>query len=120
MVTLWNDKSYHLTNDCLPVRAWLRQPIQQLNKVSEGRRPEHLLNTPKDSTQPTIASNYIYGVISQKYATDHFEIQQTIKRWTVHDRRARVPTQVHMYSMKQQGCYHCDVTVVAFQTKQCP
>ena len=47
IVTLWNDKSYDLTKSCLRVRAWRRQPShQQLDKVVEGRRPKHLLNTP--------------------------------------------------------------------------
>ena len=43
-VTLWNDKSYDFTNNCLPKRAWRHQPNQPLNKVSDGRRPELLLN----------------------------------------------------------------------------
>ena len=102
------------------MRAWLRQLIQLLDKVSEGWRPEHLLNTPKDSTQPTIASNDIYGVISQKYATDHFDIQQIINQLTMHDRCAGVPAQVLAYFMKQQGSYHCDVTVVGFGTMHRP
>ena len=41
----------------------------------------------KDPTQPSVAPNYIYGVISRKCATDHFEIQQTMDRFTVHDPR---------------------------------
>ena len=46
-MTLWNDKSYDFINNCFPVLGWRRQPIQQLDKVSEGQRPEHLLNTPR-------------------------------------------------------------------------
>ena len=46
-VMLWNDISYDFTNNCLPVSAWQCQPSEQLDKVSEGRMPEHLLNTPR-------------------------------------------------------------------------
>ena len=56
---------------------------------------------PKDSTQPTMASNSIYGVISRKYATDHIEIQQIINQLMVHDRRTGAPAQVRAYSMKR-------------------
>ena len=41
---LWNYKSNDLPKNGLPTRAWRRQPSHQLDKVSEGRRPEHLLN----------------------------------------------------------------------------
>ena len=43
-VKLWNYKSNDLPVNGLPTRMWSRQPIHQLEKVSEGRRPEHLLN----------------------------------------------------------------------------
>ena len=56
-MTLWNDELYDLTNHCLPVRAWRRQPSQQLDKVPERRRPDHLLNTPK--TPPNLQSRPI-------------------------------------------------------------
>ena len=39
----------------------------------------------KDPTQPSVAPNYIYGVISRKCATDHSKFQQTMDRFTVHD-----------------------------------
>ena len=44
IVKLWNYKSNDLPKNGLPSRAWRRQPSHQLDKVSEGRRPEHLLN----------------------------------------------------------------------------
>ena len=43
---LWNHKSNDLLKNGLPMRAWRRQPSHQLDKVSEGRRLEHLLNNP--------------------------------------------------------------------------
>ena len=99
MLTLWNDKSKGFA-DYVPLRAWRCQPSQQIDKVSEGQRPEYLLNAP--STLPTtIAFNYIYGVISRTYATDSFEIQQIINWLTVHDWRVGASAQVHAYSMKQ-------------------
>ena len=73
---LWNEKSHDFTNDCL-------------------------FNTPKDSAQPTTAPNFIYGVISRNYVTDHFKIQQIINRLTVYDRRAGDLAQVRACSIKQ-------------------
>ena len=64
-----------------------RQPRHHLDKVIEGRRLEHLLNTHEDCPHPKIASNYIYGVIQQKYATNRIEVLQIINRLTARDRR---------------------------------
>ena len=56
---------------------------------------------PKQSTQSPMASNDIYEVISPKYATDHFEIQEIINRLTVDDRRVVASAQVRAYTMRQ-------------------
>ena len=42
IVKLWYYKSNNLPKNGLPTRAWRRQPSHQLDKVYEGRRPEHL------------------------------------------------------------------------------
>ena len=47
IVKLWNYKSNDLPKNGLPMCAWHCQSSYQLNKVSEGRRPEHLLNNPR-------------------------------------------------------------------------
>ena len=65
-----------------------------------GLKAGAFIEYPKDSTQLTIAPNYIYVVISQKYATNHFEVQQIINQLMVHDHRFRTPAQVHAYSIK--------------------
>ena len=44
IVKLRKYTSNDLPKNGLPTRAWRRQPSHQLDKVSEGRRPEHLLN----------------------------------------------------------------------------
>ena len=44
IVKLWNYKFNDLPKNGLPTRAWRRQPSHQLDKVSDGRRPEHLVN----------------------------------------------------------------------------
>ena len=46
-VALWNDKTFDFTNTCLPASSWWCQPSQQLDKVSEGLRYDHFLNTPR-------------------------------------------------------------------------
>ena len=90
-MTIWNDQSFDFTDKCLP---WPRQQSQQPDMVS-GVSIEYQ----NESIQPTVASSFIYVVISWKYVTDHFEIPQTINRLMAQDRRAGA--QVNAYSMKQ-------------------
>ena len=80
------------------MRTWRHQSSQQLDKVPEGRRPEHLLNTPR-----TLPNLQLHAIIYMEllHATDHFEIQQIINQFTVLDRHARAPAQVRTHSMKQ-------------------
>ena len=57
------------------------------------------IERPKDGNQSTIAFNYIYWIISQKYATDRYAIQQLINGLTPYDHRA--PAQFRVYTVRQ-------------------
>ena len=111
---LWNDKSIDFSNLCLPVRARAKPAEATARKSVRGPKLRAFIEYPRDSTQRTEAPNYIYRVISRKYGTYHFQIQQIINRLTVHDCLTGAPAQVRAYSIKRS--YHCDVTVAALET----
>ena len=62
IVKLWNYKSNDLPKNGIPTRAWRRQPIHQLDKVSEGRRPEHLLNNTETVPKLQLRSSIYMGL----------------------------------------------------------
>ena len=84
---LWNYKSNDLPANDLPTRAWSRQPSHQLDKVSEGQRPEHLLNNPGLYLTYNCAPQYIWGYFAEMWNKSHW-ILQRIYRLTVCNRRA--------------------------------
>ena len=86
-VKLWNYKSNDLPANGLPTRAWSRQPSHQLDKVSEGRRPGHLLNNPGLYLTYNCHPQYIWGYFAEKWNKSHW-ILQRIYRLTVCNRRA--------------------------------
>ena len=86
-VKLWNYKSNDLPANGLPTRAWSRQPSHQLDKVSEGRRPEHLLNNPGLYLTYNCHPQYIWGYFAEKWNKSHW-ILQRIYRLTVCNSRA--------------------------------
>ena len=45
----------------------------------------------------------MYGVVSRIYATDHFEIQEMIKRLTVHDLRTGLPLRSARFPRNDNG-----------------
>ena len=70
-------------------RARMATPTKPKDRLCvRGPKARPFIEHTKDSIQPAIASNYICGVISHKYVTDRFEIQQIINRFIAHDRRA--------------------------------
>ena len=84
---LWNYKSNHLPANDLPTRAWSRQPSHQLDKVSEGRRSDNLLNNPGLYLTYNCAPQYIWGYFAEMWNKSHW-ILQRIYRLTVCNRRA--------------------------------
>ena len=81
IMKLWNYKSNDLPKNGLPTRAWLRQPWRQLDKVSEGRRPGHLLNDPWIVLNLQLLSLNIYGVNAQKCVTNRIESYKESIEW---------------------------------------
>ena len=86
-VKLWNYKSNDYPANGLPMRAWSPQPSHQLDKVSEGRWPEHLLNNPGLYLTYNCAPQYIWGYFAEMWNKSHW-ILQRIYRLTVYNRRA--------------------------------
>ena len=84
---LWNYKFNDLPANGLPTRAWSRQPSHQLDKVSEGRRREHLLNNPGLYFTYNCHPQYIWGYFAEKWNKSHWKLQR-IYRLTVCNRRA--------------------------------
>ena len=101
-VTLWNDKSYDLTNNSLPLRAWRRQTSQQLDKVSEAEGPNtHCITQGLHPTYNCVQLYHIIYIYIHSYFMDicnrSFEIQQMINLITVHYRRTGAHAYVHAY-----------------------
>ena len=89
IVMLWNYKWNDLPTNGSPTREWRRQPNPQFDKVSEGRRPEHLLNNPGTvlnlKLRPSIYI-YILGYFAEICNRSH-RILQRIYRLTDCNRR---------------------------------
>ena len=81
----FSEKKNDLEKNGLPTRAWRRQLSHQLDKVSEGRRPEHLLNNP-GTVLNLLTYNcvppYIWGYFSEMRSKSHW-IHQRICRQSV-------------------------------------
>ena len=79
------------------MHAWRRQSSHQLDKMSQGQRPEHLFNTPRTVPNTQLRTIIYMELFHRKM---QFEIQQMIKLLTACDRRTRAPTQVCAFSVK--------------------
>ena len=126
MVKLWNYKSNDLPKNGLPMRVWRRQPSHQLNKVSKGRRPEHLLNSTGTALNYNCVPQYMWGYFSEMRNKSHW-IQQRIYRLTVCNRRAfalsrrcRVSRSCPRVFHETKRSYHCDVTIAVLVTMKSP
>ena len=80
IVKLWNYKSNDLRKNGLPTRAWRRRSNHRLDKVSEGRRPEHLLNNPGTVLDLQLRLS-IYMRLFQKCTTNRIESYKESIDW---------------------------------------
>ena len=111
-VKLWNYKSNDLPANGLPTRAWSRQPSHQLDKVSEGRRPGHLLNNPGLYLTYNCHPQYIWGYFAEKWNKSHW-ILQRIYRLTVYNRRAFALSRRCRVSRSRPRVFRETITVIS-------
>ena len=109
---LWNYKSNDLPANGLPTRAWSRQPSHQLDKVSEGWRPEHLLNNPGLYFTYNCHPQYIWGYFAEKWNKSHW-ILQRIYRLTVCNHRAFALSRCCRVSRSRPRVFRETITVIS-------
>ena len=111
-VKLWNYKSNDLPANGLPTLAWSHQPSHQLDKVSEGRRPEHLLNNPGLYITYNCAPQYIWGYFAEIWNKSHWFLQR-IYRLTVCNHHAFVLSRSCRVSRSRPHVFHETIMVIS-------